>query len=395
MNTNRAAGRSQRAQRGFGLVELMVGLVIGLIAVLVIFQVYTVAEGFKRNSTAAGDAQMNGLFSTFVLGMEIGNSGAGMADAAQDLASCPDPGGPMPQRFAQSFRPIPVLVTDGGGNSKPDSFVVNYSMATTLANSATFAANALPADSYSVQSPGGFHIGDLIVAIASPTAPNSPCGSSVITAAPTIPDANGFVTITHTGSAFSYFAGASRLLNMGPANRAQKIMYKVCDQRAGCPQPPICGALAPCTLDSTPLLDANGQPLANPVGNPLASNIVNLKVEYGIDSDLDAKGLVDTWVQATNGWEPGTLLDPGTGTVVKINQIKAIRIGLIVQSEQFDQTLGDYNWVMFDCADAVKANCPGRLTGTIAAQTTAPTGNWRFRKYETIIPLRNEIWNKS
>ena len=400
MDTNRAAGRSRLAQRGFGLVELMVGLVIGLIAVLVIFQVYTVGEGFKRNTTAAGDAQMNGLFSTFVLGMEIGNGGAGMAVAAQDLASCLDPGGAMPQRFAQSFRPIPVMVTDGGGNSKPDSFVVNYSMATTLASSATFAADADPTESYFVQSPGGFHNGDLIVAIASPNTPNSPCGSSVVTAVSSPPDVNGNVTITHTGSAFSYFSGASRLLNMGPANRAQKILYKVCDQRAGCPQPPICnlvtanGLQSHCTLDSTPLLDANGQPLANPVGNPLASNIVNMKVEYGIDSDLDAKGLVDTWVQATNGWEPGTLLDPATGTVVKINQIKAMRIGLIVQSEQFDQTLGDYNWVLFDCANANKALCPGRLTGTIAASATPP-GNWRFRKYETIIPLRNEIWNKS
>ena len=73
-----------------------------------------------------------------------------------------------------------------------------------------------------------------------------------------------------------------------------------------------------------------------------------------------------------------------------ISQIKAVRIGIIVQSEQFDQTLGDYNWVMFDCASKV---CPGRLTGTIAAQTNPP-GNWRYRKYETVIPLRNSIWNR-
>jgi len=58
-----------RAQRGFGLVEIMIGLLIGLIAVLVIYQVYTVSEGFKRNTTAAGEAQVTGLFSAFVLGM--------------------------------------------------------------------------------------------------------------------------------------------------------------------------------------------------------------------------------------------------------------------------------------------------------------------------------------
>ena len=417
MNTERSSARSPREQRGFGLIEIMVGLVIGLIAVLVIFQVYTVAEGFKRNTTAAGEAQMNGLFSTFVLGMELGNGGAAMAVAASDLAACTDTG-----NIATTFRPIPVLITDGGGNGNPDSFVVTYSMATTLASTAMFNAPAAPSDlTYQIQSPGGFHKGDLIIGIANPAGTNSACASSKVTADPgpfTVPptcdpnDPNksgnclANVTIKHTGTNIAFtgtgLPGSSTLFNMGPADRAQKIQYKVCDKRAGCPQPPVCNQATPCTLDSTPLLDANGQPLANPVGNPLASNIVNMKMEYGIDSDLDQKGLLDTWVQASAaGWDPASLLP---AAITKINQIKAIRIGIIVQSEQFDKNLagftggdylnGDYDWVLFDCADANKANCPGRLTGSVPA-SISPPGNWRFRKYETVIPLRNEIWNKA
>ncbi len=50
----------------------MVGVVIGMIAVLVIFQVYNVAEGFKRNTTAYGEAMQGGLLSTFVLGDGVG-----------------------------------------------------------------------------------------------------------------------------------------------------------------------------------------------------------------------------------------------------------------------------------------------------------------------------------
>ena len=384
--------QSPRADRGFGLVEIMVGLVIGLIAVLVIYQVYTVAEGFKRNTTAAGEAQQNGLFSTFVLGMEIGNGGAGMAAAAQDLASCPDPGGAMPQRFAQSFRPIPVVITDGGGSAVSDSFVVNYSMATTLANSALFTGNAAPGASFPVQSPGGFHVGDMVVGISAPTVPGAPCASSKVTAV-SAPDANGIVTITQAPlfpAGGIDFSGSSVLLNMGPCSRAQKVRFSVANG----------------VLYSTPLIDtgaANCGQLANPlVPNPLASNIVVMKIEYGIDSDLDPKRLLDTWVQASAaGWDPGALL---AADITKINQIKAVRIGIIVQSEQFDKALagftggdyvnGDYNWVLFDCANANKALCPGRLTGTVAA-TVAPPGNWRFRKYETVIPLRNEIWNKT
>ena len=392
MMPERSSARSPREQRGFGLIEIMVGVVIGLIAVLVIYQVYAVAEGFKRNTTAAGEAQQNGLFSAFVLGMEIGNGGAGLAAAAQDLASCPDPGGAMPQRFAQSFRPIPVLITDGGASATSDSFVVNYSMATTLANAALFTGDAAPGAAFPVQSPGGFHIDDLVVGVSAPTAPGSPCASSRVTAV-SVPDANGIVTITQTplfpAGGIDFF-GSSVLLNMGPCNRAQKIQYSVNNG----------------VLYSTPLLDTSGANcgnLANPlIGTPLASNILVMKVEYGIDTNLDPKRLLDTWVQASAApWDPATLL---AAPVTTINQIRAVRIGIIVQSDQFDKNLagftggdytnGDYNWVLFDCADANKANCPGRLTGSVPA-TVSPAGNWRFRKYETVIPLRNEIWNKS
>ena len=398
MTTRTGAGRWRGVPRGFGLIEIMVGVVIGLIAVLVIYQVYTVAEGFKRNTTAAGEAQQNGLFSTFVLGMEIGNGGAGMVAAAQDLASCSDPGAlvPMPQRFAQSFRPIPILVTDGGGNANSDSFVVNYSMATTLANSALFTGNAAPGATFPVQSPGGFHVGDMVVGISSPTTPGSPCASSKVTAV-SAPDGNGIVTITQTplfpAGGIDLF-GSSVLLNMGPCNRAQKVRYSVNNG----------------VLYSTPLIDtsaANCGKLADPlIPNPLASNIIVMKVEYGIDSDLDAKRLLDYWVQGATGtpkgdWDPATLL---TAPITTVNQIKAIRIGIIVQSEQFDKNLagftggdyvnGDYNWVLFDCAAADKTTCPGRLAGSVPA-TVSPPGNWRFRKYETVIPLRNEIWNKT
>jgi len=397
-----APRRLQRKQFGFGLIEIMVGMVIGLLAVLVIYQVYTVAEGYKRNTTAAGEAQQSGLFAAFVLGTELGNAGSGIAAAGQDLAGCTDPGGAMPLRFAQSFRPIPVLITDGGGDANPDSFIVNYSMATTLANSALFTAAPLGAN-FSIQSPGGFHVNDLVVGIAVPGGNNnSPCGSSLV-AAVSAPDGNGVVTITQTPvfpAALVGLSGSSLLFNFGPVSRAQKIMYQVCDQRAGCPQPPVCNQGTPCTLNSSPLLDANGSPAVQPP-TPIVSNVVDLKIEYGIDANQT--GVLSTWVQATTGggWDPNALLP---ALLTTINQIKAVRIGIIVQSEQFDQTLagftggnyvnGDYNWVLFDCASAIKANCPGRLTGTIAASVApAPPGNWRFRQYETVIPLRNEIWN--
>jgi type IV pilus assembly protein PilW len=447
MTANRSSMPLERWSRGFGLVEVMVGLVIGLIAVLVVYQVYSVAEGFKRNTTAAGEAQMNGLFSTFVLGMELANGGGGVATAAVDLGSCADPTtfpATDPRHFAQSFRPIPALIYAGANAAAPDSFIVNYSVATTLSGVAQFNVGGASDQPYQVQSPGGFHAGDLIIGVEDPgnadIPPTGNCASSKISGVPnlTTPDALwvdfygaikpvGNATIAHgavmktgpnagftftgmcatnqghdpplvgsnppvtTGEPFCPYKQGSTLFNMGPADRAQKVLYQV--KNGG-------------VLYSTPLLDSNGCPFgvagcaATAVENPLASNIVTMKVEYGIADPLDPLGLLNTWKQASDvGWDAATLLP---APITQINLIKAIRIGLIVQSEQFDKSLagftggdytsGDYNWVLFDCP-AHDNTCPGRLTGTVPA-STSPAGNWRFRKYETIIPLRNAIWNK-
>jgi hypothetical protein len=76
-----------------------------------------------------------------------------------------------------------------------------------------------------------------------------------------------------------------------------------------------------------------------------------------------------------------------------ISCIRAFRIGLIVRSDQWDRDLatpaGDFAWTLFDCEDPVKANCPGRMTGTIAQSAT---GGWRYRVFETVVPLRNQVW---
>jgi type IV pilus assembly protein PilW len=370
-------------QAGFGLVEIMVGVVIGMIAILVIFQVYNVSEGFKRNATAAGEAETAGLYSAFALSMELANAGTGLNAAQTDLQWCAPPA-PITGNLsdiANTFLPIPVLILDGGGNANSDAFAVNYSVASTLLTPAPFTANAGLAQSYQIQSPQGFHVGDLIVAIQAPNTPNTGCAASTATAV-SAPDGSGVVTITQTGTALN-FTTASLLFNMGPCNRAQKIQYSVANG----------------VLLSTPLLQTSNASLATcgqpavVTPNPVASNVVVMKAEYGINTSLSPQRELDTWVQATagGGWDPTTLLQAPMTT---INQIKAVRIGIIVQSEQFDKTLGDYNWVLFDCPAVNKATCPGRLTGTVAA-TVNPAGNWRFRKYETIIPLRNTIWNPS
>jgi type IV pilus assembly protein PilW len=352
---------ASRTQRGFSLIDIMVGLIIGMIAVLVIYQVFAASEGIKRNTTSVGDAQQNGLLSSFMMTVEIANAANGLAAAQQDLMTCAPAASVA--AFATSWRPIPLLITDGGGtptNPLPDQFIVTYSTANRIILPAPFTANA-PASNptYTVQSPQGFQQNDLIVAIAKDGSGH--CAVSRITGAVPAPDALGQVVIPQTGAPFA-FTEASTLFNMGPSTTAQRALYDVASE----------------VLRGTSLLDANGAPDAGAVPNPIASNIVMMKLQYGIDANGD--GLLDTWVSATGPWADVALLAAPATT---LNQIKAIRIGIVAKGEQYDKDLaaqdtanGQRTWKLFD----------NTITGPIEL-------GFRYRTYEMVVPVLNTIWN--
>ncbi len=359
MTRDPALRNARRPQRGVSLVEILVGVVIAMLAVLVIYQVFSTSEQFKRNTTATGDAQQNGLMSSFLLAVELASAGNAMMTAGSDLAQCPDTG-QMAVPNA-SLRPIPVLITDGGAANKPDSMVVNYSTTQRVIAPVLFTKIALKGDnSFTVQSPTGFAAGDQVVAI-DPGAPGA-CEMTSVTAVGPVTAGTGEVVLTIGTPAVNDYGGAALLFNLGPASVVKRSLY---DVNGG-------------VLRSTDLLTAGAAP------NPIASNIVNLKMQYGIDDIGD--GALHTWVSATGNWTPASVLaaplTPPFGAGVALASIKAVRIGIVVQSEQFERGLGDYKWSLFD----------GTVTGTIPA-TVSPAGNWRYRVYETIIPLRNELWN--
>jgi type IV pilus assembly protein PilW len=339
-------------QRGFSLIEIMVGIVIGMIAVLVIYQVFAAAEGIKRNTTSVGDAQQNGLLSSFMLGIELANGSNGVADAMAQLGNCT-----AGTNAANSLRPIPILISDGGGDTTPDTFVVNYSVAQRRVTAAPVVAQG--GTSYTVQqSPLGFANNDLIIAIPSSTGDCAASRVTSVTGAPsfTCPatDQSGCVTLSVAAT-----VPAAYVLNMGPTTGGvvQRVQY---DVNAG-------------VLRSTVLWNTDGQAVAQPP-NPIASNIVNMKLLYGVDNG--AGGI--TWTPATGQWLDANVLAANNSTVGKI---RAVRIGIIVRGEQWDKTAGDVPWQLFDGAV--------QLNGTFPAAG----GNYRYRTYETTIPLRNSLFN--
>ncbi|MDP2694617.1 MAG: prepilin-type N-terminal cleavage/methylation domain-containing protein, partial [Gallionella sp.] len=103
---------------GFSLVEIMVGMVIGLISTIIVMQVFATFEGQKRTTTGGSDAQTNGGVGLYTLERDMRMAGYGFADATGcALASSFNGTALAPLVLA------PVTITDGAGGL-PDSITV-------------------------------------------------------------------------------------------------------------------------------------------------------------------------------------------------------------------------------------------------------------------------------
>ena len=86
------------------------------------------------------------------------------------------------------------------------------------------------------------------------------------------------------------------------------------------------------------------------------------------------------WRPAASAW---------TGTALA--RIRAIRIGIVVRSDEpdlKDPALVGQTAVLFDCSTH-NAACQGRTV----LNNTVLTDGFRFRTYETIVPMINAIYN--
>jgi len=348
--------QANRRQSGAGLVDVMVGVTVALFAVLIIYVVVAQSDKFRQDAQSGGDAQQTARFVLSRLAFDMANAGSGFAAAAKAMSSCP-----ASASIVDTLRPVTILITDGGRDDTADSVVIRYGVSTAIGAAVPFALDAAPGGNFLVRSPYGFAIGDRVIAVGR----NGDCAATDVTGL-AVPAA-GVVEIAHAPLTTA-FPASSWLLNLGATKDAQIIRYDV-----------VSGVLR-----TTDLLGGDAP-------NPLASNVINLKLQYGIDRDGD--GVLDTWVPAKPGpsgdWSAATVL---AGPLDTLRRIKAIRLGLIVRSDFLDNSIKSaFAWTMFDCEASDKSTCPGRLSGVIAA---SPSGGYRYRIHETVVPLRNQIWNR-
>ncbi|HEX7113196.1 MAG TPA: prepilin-type N-terminal cleavage/methylation domain-containing protein, partial [Mizugakiibacter sp.] len=79
--------KTQRRQRGMSLIEIMVGVLIGLIGCVVIFQMYSVADARKRTIASGSDMDITGRLGLMSLERDLQLAGYGFGMAASPTAT--------------------------------------------------------------------------------------------------------------------------------------------------------------------------------------------------------------------------------------------------------------------------------------------------------------------
>ena len=320
-----------------------------MLATLVIVQVMSVFEGQKRATTGTADAQTNGQISLYNIGREVQLAGyplmpAGLAGAADSPLEC------TTTTFgATGITSIsPLTITDGGAGGS-DTVAIRYGnsaaggVPTTITGAAV--GNAVPVDSNF-----GCQVNDMTFitngstcAMSSVTAISAPTAKTVTLQNVTNVAAGADLSCLGAWSTFTYAVNNGNL------------------QRNG--------------VDSV-------------------AGIVNLQAQYGVSASANSNQITQ-WVNASGG----TWAAP---TVANRNRIKAIRIAVVARNSKLEP-----NAVTAAC-DAVNFTglCAWQdvpVGGAITVASPAPLidlsadANWaryRYRVYETIIPLRNMIWSK-
>lgn len=386
--------------RGFSLVEVMVGLVIGLLGILVIMQVFAVSEGQKRTTTSGVDAQANGIAAISAIERDGRQAGYGYTTfpglPVNPLLGCPmlaynrNATNPVPGPGGSNipFRLNPALITDGGGGLS-DQVTITYGTSTGINAPISLASGNNGSNAnFQVNNSQGINYGDFVVAVEA----GVPC---------TLAEVNGpgtYVRGQPLNPANGQLQKSPNNTGTGDYNRPGGLGQAYCGGAGpGCPGSFIVNLGIPVIQTywiSPPNTFAVSNRLFGGVGaanmTPLADNIVNLQAQYGVDTNGD--NVLDFWTDAVGIYVDNNSFAAPSPSGATVATIKAIRVGVVARSTLRERR-NAANVCDITAAAPILWPGPQQVTVDLSAITDALC--YRYRVYETVIPLRNMIWAAS
>lgn len=346
-------------QAGFSLIELMVGLTIGMIAAIVIIQVMSVFEAQRRSTTGTADAQTNGGIALYSVSRELQMAGYPLTPATDSPLECTT----VTSNVAGITTLSPVTITNGTATSSvpaSDSITVRYGTSSLGGATAQITFWDAGNKRATVGSNLGCQLNDILVVIS---------GSSCAITKATAVSAAGASPITVDLENATLAAQGANIACLGTWN---EVTYSV----------------DPTTNNLVRTANVNG---AAGTATPNTVGIVNIQAQYGISGSVTSNQ-VTSWVSATGG----TWAAP---TVPNRNLIKAVRLAVIARNAKIEQEA-----TTAACSSTTAANPAGLCAWDGSGGSAAPTvdlspGNpswnkYHYRVFGTIVPLRNVMWAK-
>ncbi len=344
---------------GFSLVEIMVGMVIGLLSTLIVMQVFATFEGQKRTTTGGADAQTNGVIGLYTIERDARMGGYGFA-AATGCALARSFGGTTLASLVLS----PVTIADGAGGL-PDSITILSGNKSSWSVPVRVISVHTQADTeFNTNAVLGIAQGDLLIAYEATTPPN--CTLFQVDNANPVLNPIAHATGSWNGNSAVFpaagFSTDALLMNLGSFTSHR---YSI-DANSN--------------LVFTDYSSATNTESAQ----ILSPDVVSIQAEYGFDTRLGAQpdAQVDTW--------SATLIDADasgtTGDAGDINRIYALRFALVARNglrEKPDPGTGLCN---------ITTAGPTWAGGTISLAADADWQCYRYKTFETIVPLRNSLW---
>lgn len=348
-----------KPQLGLSLIELMVGLVIGLVTTLVIMQIFSTFEGQKRSTMGSADAQTNGSIALFSMQRDLQMAGFGLPvfNKQNPPLKCNptvtvDHDGNAATPAIDMF---PISITDGGGGLS-DTIRIRYSEdganskagvaigIDSLVGSDAIVENNLSCNGTdNVDSNTG--VGDVLMISSGAT-----CNMTRVN------NTNAYLAANPKHIPLASTTGVVNGASISCMGAWNQFTYTVVNNQ----------------------LQRNVASQVNAV--PLVSDVVNIQAQYGI-SDSATSNKVTSWVSATSPWD--------APTVDQRNRIRAVRVAVVARNGQLEKTN------VTAAAPIAWADVNGSPAPTIDLSDDANWQRYRYRVYETIIPLRNMIWSSN
>ncbi|QNA89385.1 pilus assembly protein PilW [Massilia sp. Dwa41.01b] len=379
--------------RGFSVVELLVSVAIGLLALGFATRLVTGAESAKSSAIATSDSMQNGMLAMFSISGDAQQAGYGLNDPL--LVGCNtffrDTEG-YELAAAGGLHPlVPALIESNG--TRPDTITL-YSGSSQggsgTARVVGYDAN-LPTSLQLGGEPYGFSRGDVVVLAAEDG--SGDCALAQVSADPVKPisPANPVLKVAEVDVDFRYNAnegsigipvlpGNMRVFHLGRAGALSFHTWSV-DQ----------GFLQ---LRATDMAGASRLPAT------VADNIVSIKAQYGFDT-RDEENFVKREILSVGKWSP-TMIDAdgigGVGNRGDYQRIVALRIAVVARSKKRESQQGGCTATtarptVFASQSPVGVNAVPMEVDVAVPGDPVDWRCYRYRVFETVMPMRNSQWS--